>query len=84
MKLRLPTTDSSTGRGLKTGVQSLVGTTVLLISGLILTIKGVPGCPEALLNFARDNFGSIVGSVGISSGIISIVYNLIFTTNKNY
>lgn len=79
--VRLPTTDSSTGRGIKTGIQSILGTLVVLGVGLILAIKGVPGCPDAIINFAEQNFATIAGSIGLSSGLISFLYNLIFRSS---
>ncbi len=84
MDLRLPKQDSATGRSIKTGIQAIIGTAITLIVGLTVAINGVPGCPEAILKFAQDNFIQIAGMIGISSGFASFVWNYFRKGVKNY
>ena len=84
MNLKLPKQDSATGRGIKTGVQSIIGTAITLIAGLLLVINGVPGCPEAIIKFAMDNFLIIAGAIGLSSGATGFIWNVFRKGVKNY
>ena len=83
--MRLPEKDSSTFRGVVTGLQSFIGTAVTLLIGLWVSVEAVPGCPEAVLKFAQDNVVIIAGSLGVSSGTVSFLWNIIFRKDvRNY
>lgn len=84
MNLKLPKQDSATGRGIKTGIQSIIGTSITLAAGLFLVIKGVPGCPEAIVKYAMDNFVIIAGAIGFSSGAAGFIWNVLRKGVKNY
>ena len=75
LNLRLPKTDSATGRGLKTTLWSFIGSTIVLGTTAWAAISGVPGCPEVITNFVRDNLIEIALALSVPSGVISFVYN---------
>lgn len=70
--LRLPTQDSSTGRGIKTFFQVIVG----FVIGLAVTIWTVPGVPSAVIVYLQHNLLQILLIAGVPSGIASFIWNL--------
>lgn len=78
MNLKLPTTDSATGRGVKTALQAAVG----FVVGLAAAVYAVPGVPEAVTTYVEQNLGQVLLTVGIptalSSGATGFLYNLFF------
>lgn len=81
---RLPRQDSATGRGFKTGLQTFIGVGVVFITGLIGVIKGVPGCGDAILNFLQANLVQVASLFGISSGVVSFIWNFLRKDVSNY
>lgn len=75
VKQTLPSQDSNTGRSLKTAAQTTIAAFVVFGSGLITAINGVPGCPDAVLNYLRDNIVQLAGSMGVSAGIVTFIWN---------
>lgn len=85
MDINLPKKDSSVWRGAVTSVQGFVAAVVLLGSGLVATINGVPGCSEAVTKFIYDNWLIIAGTFGASTGVASFIFNFLFRKDvKNY
>lgn len=84
MTAKLPNQDSATGRGIKTAIQTIVGALIVFGTGLVTTINGVPGCPDAVLNYFRDNVVQLVGSLGVSAGFVTFIWNLFRKDVKNY
>ena len=82
--MRLPSQDSTTGRSIKTGVQTFLGVVIVFITGLIGVIKGVPGCGEAVVNFLQSNAIQFAGLFGVSSGVVTFVWNWFRKDLKNY
>lgn len=82
--MRLPSQDSATGRGIKTGVQTAIGVIIVFLTGLIGVIKGVPGCSDAILNFVQANAIQLAGLFGVSSGVVSFFWNFTRKEIKNY
>lgn len=81
MDIKMPKTDSATWRGAVTSVQGFVAAVVLLLGGLIATIKGVPGCGEAIVDFVYNNWLLISGAFGLSTGVASFLFNFFFRKN---
>lgn len=82
--MRLPTQDSITGRSIKTAAQTAIGVLVLFVTGLIGVIKGVPGCGDAILGFVQANAIQLAGLFGVSSGVVTFVWNFLRKDVKNY
>ena len=78
--MRLPDQDSSTGRGIKTAVQAILGFFV----GLIVVIWNVPGVPEAVVDYTKGHLVELLGIVGLSSGVASFIWNLLRRDVENY
>ncbi len=82
---RLPTTDSATGRGLKTAAQTGIGTVLATaIFGLIVAIWQVPGVPEIVIRWLEDNVLLLATTFGASSGIVAFIWNLFRKNVPNY
>lgn len=83
---RLPTQESTTGRGLKTVAQAIIG----FVAGLILAIWAVPGVPEVIKTYLQTHLMEVILTVGIptalSSGVTSFVWNKFFNdkVKKDY
>jgi small basic protein len=58
--------------GLHTAWQSVVGTVI----GLFVVVWGVPGVPDAFVNYLSSNAVGILVTVGVPSGIVSWLFNL--------
>lgn len=85
MDINLPKKDSATWRGAITSLQGFAGALVVLATGLIATINGVPGCGEAIVEFIKSNWLLISGSFGLSTGVASFIWNFFFRKDvKNY
>lgn len=84
MDVKLPSQDSATGRGLKTTLQGFIGAAVALFVGLLAVTRTVPGCNEAIMKFFYDNLLLLAGGAGVSSGVVSFVWNLFRKDVKNY
>jgi hypothetical protein len=61
------------GKGIRTAIQTVAG----LVIGLVSVIWAVPGVPEAVVEYVRENALLIVASVSIPSGIVSYLQNKI-------
>lgn len=83
-EVRLPKQDSATGRGLKTGVQTFIGTTIALVATVGAAANGVPGCSDAIINSIKDNLLLISGGSGVSSAAVAFIWNLLRSDVKNY
>lgn len=59
------------GKGIRTGLQALVGSAVTLVIGLALVIWNTPGVPENVANYLYQNLVQIVVSVGVPTGVLS-------------
>jgi hypothetical protein len=59
------------GKGIRTAIQTVAG----LVIGLVSVIWAVPGVPEAVIEYIRENALLIVASVSIPSGLVSYIQN---------
>lgn len=82
--LRLPKQDSATGRGIKTGVQAVIGTLVAFATGLILAVLNVPGVNEAILDYVQKNLIQTLLVIGVPAGLTGFVWNLLRKGVSNY
>lgn len=78
--MKLPTQDSATGRAIKTAVWSISG----FVIGLFVTVWAVPGVPNAVVQYAQQNWAQIALTIGIPSGVASFIFNYLRPTVKNY
>ena len=67
--------NTPSGKGLRTFVQTIWG----LLTGLVITVWGVPGVPEAVTTYARENalpllIGGIL-SIGVPAGLVALIQN---------
>lgn len=85
LPIKLPTQDSSTGRGLKTTIQAGAGTLIVTaIINLLVSVWNVPGVPDVVLSWLQENIFKIAGSIGVSSGIVAFLWNLPRRDIPNY
>lgn len=66
--------DNSTARGVRTGLQTLIG----LFVGLIVAVWAVPGVPDVIFKYFTDNILNAVALFGLPtvvSGIVAKVWN---------
>lgn len=83
--MKLPKQDSATGRGLKTGAQAGIATLVLTaIGSLAISVWNVPGVPDVVIKWAQDNAFQLAGGIGLSSGLVGYIWNLLRSDVKNY
>lgn len=78
--MRLPQTDSATGRAVKTAVQAIIGFMV----GLIIAVWAVPGVPDAVWGYIQNNLLQVLLAVGLPAGVTSLVWNLFRKDVRNY
>lgn len=60
-------------KGLRTALQAIVGSLV----GLVVVVWQVEGVPEAVTTYASDNWLPLLLAIGIPSGLIAWVQNLL-------
>lgn len=58
-------------KGIRTALQAIVG----VIIGLVAVVWAVPGVPEAVIAYIRDNLFEILLLVGLPSGVLSYTQN---------
>lgn len=81
---RLPTADSATGRGLKSGVYATLSAFLVFATGLIAVLNNVPGCSEAVIDYLRENALQIALIIGVPTGLFSFVVNLLRPSVRKY
>ena len=84
MNLRLPSQDSATGRGIKTGLQSILGFVFTFAVGLVLTVWGVKGVPEAIMAYIQTNFLQVLVTIGVPSAVAGFIWNYFRPNIPNY
>ncbi len=60
-------------KGVRTALQAIVGAFI----GLILVVWAVPGVPEAVIEYLKSNAVPVLLAIGIPSGIVAWVQNLL-------
>lgn len=60
-------------KGVRTAAQAIVGALV----GLVLVVWAVPGVPEAVVEYLKSNAVAVLLAIGIPSGIVAWVQNLL-------
>lgn len=65
------TSNEPFAKGVRTVVQAVLG----LVTGLALTVWGVPGVPEAVTKYLTENALQLLSVAGLSAGLISWVWN---------
>lgn len=78
MKIRLPRNDTATINSVRVALKALVG----FVIGLAVTIAGVPGVSDAVMNYIRDNWVQVALTFGIPSAVSTGLINLIFDWRK--
>lgn len=71
--------DTALMRGVRTALQAGMG----LVVGLATTIWAVPGVPDAVVSYLKDNLLPLVLSIGGLSGVAGFVWNLLRRGVKN-
>lgn len=82
--LRLPSQDSTTGRGLKVTAYASLSAAAVFATGFLGVLNSVPGCSEAVLDFLQQNAIQLGLLVGVPAGLISAVTNLRRKDVENY
>jgi hypothetical protein len=60
-------------KGVRTALQAIVGALI----GLVLVVWAVPGVPEATIEYARTNLIPLLLVIGIPSGVVAWLQNLL-------
>lgn len=60
-------------KGVRTALQAIVGALI----GLVLVVWAVPGVPEAVVEYLKSNAVPVLLAIGIPSGIVAWVQNLL-------
>lgn len=60
-------------KGVRTAVQAIVGALI----GLVVVVWAVPGVPEAVVEYLKSNAVPVLLAIGIPSGIVAWVQNLL-------
>ncbi len=63
--------NTAAAKGIRTAIQAALGVLV----GLVAVVWAVPGVPEAVVNYLKDNLVQILLVVGLPSGLISFLQN---------
>lgn len=63
--------DSAVMRGLRTGVQAIIG----FLVGLVVVVWQVPTVPEVVMSYVTNNIGALMAALGVSAGVVSFVWN---------
>lgn len=63
--------NTAAGKGIRTGIQSAVGSLV----SLLVAVWAVPGVPEVVTSFVAQNWLPLLLTVGVSSGVVSWLQN---------
>lgn len=79
-----PNNDTAVIRGVRTGLQTIVGTFVTFIVGLVLVVWKVPGVSDAVVNYVGANLPVVLLSVGIPTGLVSFVWNILRKDVRNW
>lgn len=72
--------DTAIWRGIRTGVQALIG----FCAGLLTTVWAVPGVPEAVQNYLNGHFVQLLVAFGFSTGLAAFIWNLARKDVKNF
>lgn len=60
-----------TQKGVRTGFQSVVGAVI----GLLVVVWGVPGVPEAVVEYLKANWLPVLVTIGVPSGFVAYLQN---------
>ena len=60
-------------KGLRTAIQAVCGA----VAGLAVVVWGVPGVPEAVIQYLTENLVPLVLAVGVPAGIVAWLQNLL-------
>ncbi len=71
--------DTAVWRGIRTGVQALIG----FFTGLLATIWAVPGVPEAVTNYINGHIVQLAVAFGVSTGVAAFIWNVLRKDVKN-
>lgn len=74
--------DTAKGRGVRTGIQALIG----FVVGLIAAVWAVPGVAEAAWTYVTANLTNVLVLVGLPSvatGVVSWIWNVVRKDVKN-
>lgn len=58
-------------KGVRTALQAIVGALI----GLVVAVWAVPGVPEVVVAYLRDNFVPLLLVIGIPSGFVAWLQN---------
>lgn len=76
--------DTALVRGVRTGLQTSLGVIVTFFIGLFLAVWNVPGVPMTVLDYMSQNFPATLAAVGIPSGIVAFIWNVLRKDVKNW
>lgn len=69
--------DTARGRGVRTGIQAVLGALGAFLVGLLLTIWKVPGVDKAVMDYVGQHLPELLATVGVSAGLTSWIWNLL-------
>lgn len=72
--------DTAIWRGIRTGIQALIG----FCAGLVTTVWAVPGVPAAVEAYVSANFVELLVAFGFSTGLAAFIWNVVRKDVKNF
>lgn len=74
----MPEKNTATRNSFEVFLKALGG----LVVGLLVTVWGVPGVPQAITQYLQDNWMQVILSVGIPSALGTGLINLVLDIRK--
>lgn len=72
--------DTALWRGIRTGVQALIG----FAGGLVTTVWAVPGVPAAVEAYINGHIVQLLVAFGFSTGLAAFIWNVARKDVKNF
>ena len=72
--------DTAIWRGIRTGVQALIG----FLGGLLATVWAVPGVPAAVEAYINGHIVQLLVAFGFSTGLAAFLWNVARKDVKNF
>jgi hypothetical protein len=76
--------DTAVVRGVRTGFQTVIGTSFLFVVGLWLVIWNVPGVPVAVIAYVYNNLPATLLGIGLPTAVVSFIWNVLRSDVRNW
>lgn len=76
--------DTALVRGVRTSIQAALATLLTFSVGCIFAVWNVPGVPDALLSYIYNNLPQCLMAIGLPTGIVSFIWNVLRPNVRNW